>query len=56
MKTELYWSEQGMVGCEDHIPHKGTDTWIWDRWERVPATKDCRELKCETCGKGMSND
>ena len=36
MKT-LYWNEQGAIGCERHIPHKGSDTWNWERWVEVTS-------------------
>ena len=36
------------------IPYEGTDTWIWERWEPVPAGildhQLGRALRCETCG------
>lgn len=45
----LYWSERGSVACGDHAPLKGSDTWLWDRWSKVPKGVG---LKCEHGGCG----
>ena len=33
----LLWSERGQIGCElpGHAPHRGSDTWIWERWRTI---------------------
>jgi len=48
----LYWSERGAVACHEHCPGEGTDTWEWERWERIRAEDDPgNDSKCETCGR-----
>jgi hypothetical protein len=39
----LYWSEQGEVACTEHMPHRGSDTFVWGRWRPIrPAEHDRR--------------
>lgn len=54
----LLWNERGQIGCElpGHAPHRGTDTWVWQRWKRITpreAAEFERELghppRCEVC-------
>ena len=45
----LLWSERGAVTCADHAPYKGSDTWRWERWQRVPRSPETAHLVCETC-------
>ena len=56
--TGLFWSEHGTIACERHIPHPGSDTWNWERWEPlgvVGAQEWCDAAgglpQCETCGE-----
>lgn len=60
-ETGLYNSEQGAVGCEQHTPYHGSDTWRSERWQAVTwqyyfdafrAYPDlaARMMACETCG------
>lgn len=33
----LYWNESGQVNCAVHAPYQGSDTWVSERWQRVPS-------------------
>ena len=33
--TVLYWNERGAIACEKHIPFKGSDTWVFERWAKM---------------------
>jgi hypothetical protein len=35
--TKLLWNERGQIGCAltGHAPHRGHDTWIWERWRPI---------------------
>jgi len=54
----LYWSEEGVIACGLHAPYLGSDTWVWERWEPVPADMVGKPEPalggdpphCETCG------
>ena len=55
--TGLFWNERGAIACERHIPHPGSDTWNWERWEPlgvVDAQEWCDGTdglpQCECCG------
>jgi hypothetical protein len=51
----LYWSEQGQINCDQHIPYPGSDTWVFEHWKKIDrgsmaeATEKGTELVCETC-------
>ena len=52
----LFWSQQGAIACGDHIPYPGSDTWVWDRWQRMTdaerqafQAEAGRPARCETC-------
>jgi len=54
--VKLLWSQDGRIECEEHAPHKGSDTWVWGRWrpikpaEGVEFERDVgRAPSCETC-------
>ena len=55
--TGLYWSERGHLACAAHTPYEGSDTWIWERWEPLPAEAAVGfadagyTARCETCGR-----
>ncbi len=52
MIKTLFWSERGAIACEKHAPFRGSDSWVWERWERVPHeayAETAFELQCETC-------
>ena len=53
----LLWNERGQIGCTipGHAPQKGTDTWKFERWKKVPTgttKEDGTELRCEVCVRG----
>ncbi len=55
--TGLFWGENGEISCADHAPYKGSDTWLWMRWEPLPI-EDAKAFarrghaaRCETCGQ-----
>lgn len=54
MKTRdghLYWNNWGHINCSLHAPYSGSDTWLMERWERVPVeVVQAKGFKCETCG------
>ena len=33
----LWWNQRGQIGCDDHMPYVGSDTFVWEGPE------------CETC-------
>ena len=52
----LYWSEQGQIGCAEHTPWPGSDTWRWDGWVKVPQAaldewleQEDEPMRCEVC-------
>ena len=49
--TTLYWNRQGQVNCGAHAPYKGSDTWTWDGWQRIPEYVILHgpPPTCETC-------
>ena len=55
--TGLFWGQDGEIACADHAPYKGSDTWIWMRWEPLPneAAESLKQggdmARCETCGR-----
>lgn len=68
-KTEktptLLWNERGQIGCTlpGHAPHKGSDTWKFEHWKKIPPGEFRKEgdtvfglrdtpLVCELCSKG----
>ena len=55
--TGLFWGQNGEISCADHAPYKGSDTWLWMRWEAL-AVEDAEAFaqrghpaRCETCGQ-----
>lgn len=59
-KTEkaptLLWSERGQIGCTipGHAPHKGSDSWRFEHWKKIPdgvTKEDGTPYQCETCMK-----
>src|SRR5690349_5325627 len=56
-KPRLLWNERGQTGCTlpGHAPHKDSDTWKFEHWQKAPkgATKDDgTPFACERCAKG----
>jgi hypothetical protein len=68
-KTEatptLLWNERGQIGCTlpGHAPHKGSDTWRFEHWKKIPPGEFRKEgstvfglrdapLVCEVCKAG----
>jgi hypothetical protein len=52
----LLWNERGQTGCTlpGHAPHKGSDTWRFEHWKKVPPgtlKEDGTPLRCETCAQ-----
>ena len=56
----VLWDKRGRVACEEHAPFRGSDTWRWDGWCRMPAkdvadwrvflqSRGVPEEPCETC-------
>src|SRR5690349_17256104 len=50
----LLWNERGQIGCTlpGHAPAKGTDTWKFEHWKKVPdgtVKEDGSPLQCELC-------
>src|SRR5690242_14530174 len=62
-EVALYSSEKGAIACKDHAPHKGTDSWKFDRWRKMTA-EDIeafeRELghkiACESCAHATGGE
>jgi hypothetical protein len=53
----LLWNERGQIGCAlpGHAPHKGSDTWKFEHWKRIPEgtqSEDGQPFRCETCAAG----
>jgi hypothetical protein len=61
----LLWNERGQIGCElpGHAPHKGSDTWRFEHWKKIPPGEFRKEgstvfglrdtaLACEVCKAG----
>lgn len=61
----LLWNERGQTGCTlpGHAPHKGSDTWKFEKWRPIPSGEFRKEgntvfglrdtpLVCELCSKG----
>lgn len=55
--TGLFWGQNGEIACANHAPYKGSDTWLWMRWEPLTigsaeALAKCGPVaRCETCGQ-----
>jgi hypothetical protein len=52
----LLWNERGQIGCTipGHAPHKGTDTWKFEHWKKIPGgtvKEDGSAYVCETCAQ-----
>jgi hypothetical protein len=52
----LLWNERGQIGCTipGHAPHKGTDTWKFEHWKKIPegtVKEDGSPYACETCAQ-----
>ncbi len=56
---KLFWSQQGETSCSKHTPDRGSDAWVFDRWEKIPMDEMIELEKyfkergitigCETC-------
>jgi hypothetical protein len=64
-KPTLLWNERGQIGCTlpGHAPHKGSDSWRFEHWKKVPEGEFRKEgstvfglrdtaLACEVCKAG----
>jgi hypothetical protein len=56
-KPTLLWNERGQTGCTlpGHAPGKGTDTWKFEHWKKIPAgtvKEDGAPFSCEVCSAG----
>ena len=52
-KPDLYWNERGQTGCAlpGHAPYRGSDTWRFEHWKKVPANLIGRtQTVCTLCG------
>lgn len=54
--ADLFWSEQGAIGCARHVPYPGSDTWRSERWQAMTPTDRLEFAKtlghpaaCECC-------
>jgi len=52
----LLWNERGQIGCErpGHAPHRGSDTWEFEHWKKIPAgtlKDDGSAFACEMCAQ-----
>ena len=54
--TKLFWDEGGRIGCAQHRPYPGSDTWVWDAWGEITEADlrgyertVGRPARCETC-------
>ena len=52
----LLWNERGQIGCTlpGHAPHKGSDTWKFEHWKKIPdgvANEDGTPYQCEVCAQ-----
>ena len=53
----LLWNERGQIGCSvpGHAPHKGSDTWKFEHWKKIPEgtlRDDGQPFRCEVCSAG----
>jgi hypothetical protein len=53
----LLWNERGQIGCTlpGHAPHKGSDTWQFEHWKKLPEgtlKEDGQPFACEVCARG----
>ena len=54
--TGLFWGQNGEIACANHAPYRGSDTWLWMRWEALPNgaveafAQRGHGACCETCG------
>jgi len=53
----LLWNERGQIGCTlpGHAPFKGTDTWKFEHWKKIPPgtlSEDGKPFRCESCSAG----
>jgi hypothetical protein len=53
----LLWNERGQTGCTlpGHAPHKGSDTWRFEHWKKIPEgtlNEDGQPFACEVCKAG----
>ena len=49
-KNQLFWNNQGQIGCQKHMPFIGSDTYMNELWMAIdPVTKTKNDLKCEGC-------
>jgi hypothetical protein len=62
-KTEtaptLLWNERGQIGCTlpGHAPHKGSDSWKFEHWKKLPPgtlNDDGQPFACEVCKAGAA--
>lgn len=58
----MWWSEQGQISCLEHASYRGSDTWMWGRWQPITAV-EAREFErdvgrapaCEECAAMKRN-
>ncbi len=55
----LLWNERGQIGCTlpGHAPAKGTDSWRFEHWKKIPVgtlNDDGQPFACETCKAGVA--
>jgi len=53
---KLLWNERGQIGCTlpGHAPHKGSDSWKFEHWKKIPegtVKEDGSPYACETCAQ-----
>jgi len=54
-QTILFWSERGAIACKMHAPLHRSDTWNYDRWQkitpddRLESVKMGVRLRCLAC-------
>jgi len=56
-ESALLWNERGQIGCTQpgHAPHKGSDSWKFEHWKKVPEgalKEDGQPFRCEVCAAG----
>ncbi len=58
---QVFWNERGSIVCACcHILYPGSDTWIWERWEKISPEDMAKinsqvgRMACEGCSKEPS--
>jgi two-component system chemotaxis response regulator CheY len=48
---ELFWSKRGAVACGGHVPPRGSQRWLDERWCAIPegAGQDRVSYQCQYC-------